>query len=158
MSSSRRPGRSWRRLALVAVFAVVPIYGVLLILALVFVAPFGEWFDSLDIPDALGELLVYSALFGPAAALTGLVTARAARFHRRWRLVPAATACAAVLVPILVLRAAGWQGDFGIPVMWPVMSLGALAGVALVDHLTRDEGQGGDVGEPHPTQEDSPVG
>jgi hypothetical protein len=39
-----------------------------------------------------------------------------------------------------------------------LLPLGALAGVALADYLTRDRGQEGDVGELRPTQEDSPVG
>lgn len=158
MSRNRRSARGWTRLTLWAVLGPIPIYLAELALASVFVTLgqliFGE--GSEQEPDALLEFLMLFGIGPLPAALTGLVTARAARFHRWWQLVPAATACAAVLVYILV--AAGQTGGevFVVPI-WPLMSLAALAGVALVDYLTRDKGLEG-VGEPHPTQEDSPVG
>lgn len=165
MSWNRRPARSWRRLALVSVFAGIPVYLVLLLLAMLFVAPFlvavdGEWWETHlpTIPDVVVWFLAFGAIFGMPAALTGLVTARAARLHRWWRLVPAATACATVFVPWLVLSRSDGVPAGGLPVMWAGMSLGSLAGVVLVDYLTRGEGQQGDVGETHPTQEGTPVG
>lgn len=99
--------------------------------------------------------------------LTGLATALAARLRRWWLLVPAGT-CLAVgallsfVGSFLISDAPEASGEGGelvaILASATAIQLGALAGVALVDYLTRDRGQEGDVSEPHPTQEDSPVG
>lgn len=164
MSRDRRRARGWTRLTLWAALAPIPVYLAMfvagsLLVALPQLIVGEEGFDSLAVPDAVGEFVMFCGLVPLPAALTGLVTAHAARLDRWWQLVPAATACAAVLVYSLVVVAAGQTvGDEFIVPVWPLMSLGALAGVALADYLTKGEGEEGDVGEPLPTQEDSPVG
>jgi hypothetical protein len=105
--------------------------------------------------------------FALIPGLTGVATALAARLRRWWLLVPAGT-CLAVGAVLSVVgnflisdapEASSEGGELvAILAFATAIPLGALAGVALVDYLTRDRVQQGDVGEPHPTQEDSPVG
>ncbi len=161
MSRNRRGARGWMRLILWAVFSVTAVTAVFAI-----VNPVGiiETVSGTQISD---DPILFSVVSVPLMALyaflAGLITARAARLHGWRRLVPGATAFAGVLVfMVIFLIILGaqefWDGDVGVLASVAVMPLGALAGVALADHLTREEGQSGDVGEPHPTQQDSPVG
>jgi hypothetical protein len=139
---------------LVAVVGVAPITIVL----------FGIWNGVLGVEvfdestPALLSVFVYAV-----AALTGLATALAARLRRWWLLVPMATSlgawAAVAVIEVVDPLANALAGVSIVPgAAWVAVSGGALAGVALADHLTRDRGQPGDVGEPHLTREDSPVG
>jgi hypothetical protein len=146
--------RRWVWPTLVAVLGFVPIAGLL------FRARAGLEGEE---PSAFG-VYVQIALI---PVLTGLATALVARLRRWLLLVPAGVSLAvfgAVFGVGDILVARGSEafresvGESQFVIGWAAVSLGALAGVALADYLTRDKGQDGDVGEPHPAQDDAPVG
>jgi hypothetical protein len=143
---SRRPVRKWVLPVVVAVLSPLPIAALLM---QVRIGLLGEEQGSFEVNLSLALIPV----------LTGLATAFAARLRRWWLLVPAATCLAAGAILFLIGSAvtsdvsetSGEEGELlEFLLVGSVLPLGAMAGVALADHLTRDRDQEGDVGEPHP--------
>jgi hypothetical protein len=149
---SRRPVRQWLLPVVVAVLSPLPIASLLMQVRM---GLLGQEQGSFGVNVSLALIPV----------LTGLATALAARLRRWWLLVPAGTCLAVGAVLFLlgsVFLSDAPEGEGGELVAFllvgSLLPLGALAGVALADYLTRDGRQGSDVGELRSTQEDSPVG
>lgn len=149
---SRRPVRKWVLPVVVAVLSPLLLASLLMQVRM---GLLGEEQSAFGVGLSLALVPV----------LTGLATAFAARLRGWWRLVPAATCLAVGAVLVLlgsIFLSDAPEGEGGELVAFllvgSLLPLGALAGVALADYLTRTRGQEGDVGELHRTQEDSPVG